>query len=233
MNPDPCRGCIVQPGERAGDVDDVLLGVAAVDAKRVQLQQLARVVLVDARVGRSSAAAVCTSRTLRTPRTLCTLLTRTQPVVEIEQHRRALRGGAEHVAEVAEHVWPNRVALVLGDVVARRAFAGEHVEVVEPEIDQHFFELALAVDRAQQLRFLDVGDDLAAFALRLVDRAARHAGSLRIARIVRLGIRVFALLRLRRSTMAGPAYSRWIVCESSVSVSRPLQPRLERRVVDA
>src|SRR5947207_12454347 len=33
-------------GERASDLSDVLLGVAAVDAKRVQLQQFAAVVLV-------------------------------------------------------------------------------------------------------------------------------------------------------------------------------------------
>ena len=36
------------PGERARDLDDVLLRVAAVDAERVQLEQLAGVVLVEA-----------------------------------------------------------------------------------------------------------------------------------------------------------------------------------------
>src|SRR5205814_10264879 len=35
-------------GERARDVDHVLLGVSAVDAERVQLQQLASVMLVQA-----------------------------------------------------------------------------------------------------------------------------------------------------------------------------------------
>ena len=35
-------------GERTRDVDDVFLGVAAVDAERVELEQLARVVFVQA-----------------------------------------------------------------------------------------------------------------------------------------------------------------------------------------
>ena len=148
----------------------------------------------------------------------CTSCARREPVVEIEQHRRALRRGAEHVAEVAEHVRPNRVALVLGDVVARRAFAGEDVEVVEPEIDQHFFELALAVDRAQQLRFFDVGDHLAVLALSLVDGRARIAGSLRIAGFGDAASGSRAAACAARPWPA-PAYSRWMVCESSVRVS--------------
>src|SRR5688500_7906228 len=41
------------PGERTRDFDDVLLGVAAVDANRVQLHQLARVVLVEAIAART------------------------------------------------------------------------------------------------------------------------------------------------------------------------------------
>ena len=35
------------PGEDAGDLDDILLGVAAIHTQRVQLEQLAGVVLVD------------------------------------------------------------------------------------------------------------------------------------------------------------------------------------------
>ena len=45
--PPPMRGlAIVQPGERAGDLGDVLLRVAAIDAERVQLEQLATVIFV-------------------------------------------------------------------------------------------------------------------------------------------------------------------------------------------
>ena len=46
---------------------------------------------------------------------------------------------------------PDRVALVLGEVLLRRALAGEDVEVIEPEVGHHLFELALAVGRAENL----------------------------------------------------------------------------------
>src|SRR5688500_18129702 len=117
-------------GEGAGNFDDVLLGVAAVNAKRVELQQLARVVLVQAaasgglrRRRRRAALLLWTrrrSRTAGTPggtllcartaaaraplvchvrRTIRRFRIRTQPVIEIEQHRRALGRGAEQIAE--------------------------------------------------------------------------------------------------------------------------------------
>ena len=96
-------------GERARDVDDVLLRVAAVDAERVQLEQLARVVLVDAasiaaRVPRATVG--CASALERRRRTRCTSAhscTRAldaQPVIEIEEHRGTLRRGAEHVRKL-------------------------------------------------------------------------------------------------------------------------------------
>ena len=112
--------------ERARDVDDVLLRVAAVDAERVQLHQLAAVVFIQ-----PSAAA--------------------QPVVEIEEHRRALRDRTEKIAKAAEDVGPDHVALVLQHHRLVVDLAGEHVEMIEPEIDEHFLELTLAVDGAQQL----------------------------------------------------------------------------------
>ena len=46
---------------------------------------------------------------------------------------------------------PDGVALVRGEVDPREALVGEDVEVVEPEIDEHFLQLPLAVDGAQQL----------------------------------------------------------------------------------
>src|SRR5688500_11445208 len=81
--------------ERPGHVDDVGLGVAAVDAERVELEQLSRVILVDARrtPGLRSLCTRCTLCTSCTLRTLRTLGTR-EPVVEIEQHGGMLRRGA-------------------------------------------------------------------------------------------------------------------------------------------
>ena len=78
---------------------------------------------------------------------------RAHPVVEVEQHRRALRGRAEQIAELAEHVRPDRLALVLGQQKPIGALARVDVEVVEPEVGEHFLQLPLAVDRAQHFLF--------------------------------------------------------------------------------
>ena len=82
------------------------------------------------------------------------------PVVEIEEHRRALRGRLQQLAEAAEHMRANRVALVLADVDLGAPLACEDVEVVEPEIDEHLFELPVAVDGAEQLGLGQLGEDL-------------------------------------------------------------------------
>jgi len=57
-------------------------------------------------------------------------------------------------------VRPDRLALVLREVDLRGALSGEDVEVIEPEIRHHLFELLLAVRRPQDLllrQFLDHG----------------------------------------------------------------------------
>ena len=83
-----------------------------------------------------------------------------QPVVEIEQHRRTLRGRDQQVFEFAESARADHVLLVVGEQHAVGAFVDEDVEVVEPEIGHHLFELAFAVDGAQQLGLHQfVGDD--------------------------------------------------------------------------
>ena len=138
--PPPWRGLLDRPArERARDFDDVLLRIAAIDAKRVQLHQLAPVVLVEPallplRPRSGSAASSGIGRRPRPrrrapgdmPRSSRSRLVvrvgiRALPVVEIEEHRRALRGRAEQIAELAEHVRPDRVALVLREVDARVA----------------------------------------------------------------------------------------------------------------
>ena len=75
-----------------------------------------------------------------------------QPVVQVEEHGRALGGGFQQLAELAQGARADDVALVAGDQVAVRALVEEDVEVVEPEVGHHFFQLALAVDVAQQPR---------------------------------------------------------------------------------
>ena len=133
-------------GEAARRFGDVLLGVAAVHAERVQFQQFAAVVFVEA------ARALLAAR-LRSVRA------HGLPVVQVEQHRRTLGGGFQQVFELAEDVRADHVALVFGDQVAVGALIEVDVEVVEPEIGQHFVELAVAVDGAQQLAFGEIAGD--------------------------------------------------------------------------
>ena len=143
-------------GEAAGHFGHVLLGVAAIDAERVQFHQLAAVVFVQA-----LAASAWYRSALRLP------------VIEIEQHGRALRRGEEQVFEMTEHMRADHVALVGGDHVAVRAFIEKDVEVVVPEIGQHFFELAVAVDGAEQFGFGEVLIDYLHGAVEDLDSAAK------------------------------------------------------------
>ena len=78
------------------------------------------------------------------------------PVVEIEQHGRALRRSFQQIAELAEHVRTNRIALIRGRQNPIRALVHVHVEVVEPEIGHLLFELPVAVNRAIQLGFVQI-----------------------------------------------------------------------------
>ncbi len=83
------------------------------------------------------------------------------PVVQIEEHGGALGCSFEQVLELAEHVGTDHVAFVFGDEVAVRALIEIDIEVVEPEIGEHFIELAIAVDGTQQLTFGEIaGDEL-------------------------------------------------------------------------
>src|SRR5204862_530066 len=71
-------------------------------------------------------------------------------VVEVDEHRRMARGGAEQIAEAAERVRPDRALLVVGNQRAQRALVLEDVEVVEPEPRDMLLELVRRIDRAQQ-----------------------------------------------------------------------------------
>ena len=74
-----------------------------------------------------------------------------------------------------DHVRTDDVALVLGQEFGRASFAGVDVEVVEPEIDEDFLQLPLAVHRTQQLLFgerlhLATGEAAQLFLVRAVGR---------------------------------------------------------------
>ena len=78
---------------------------------------------------------------------------RARRVIEIEKHRRALRGGFEQIAEFSEHVRADRVALVRDQVPAVRILVDKNIEMVEPEIGKLLGELPLAVNCADHFRF--------------------------------------------------------------------------------
>jgi hypothetical protein len=130
--------------QHASQLGHVLLGIAAVHAEGMQLHQLARIVFVQ-------------PARLR------------DPVIQIEQHGRMAGGGAQHLAEGAEYVRPDGIAFVAGHQGTVLALARKHVEVVVPEVDHHFFQLARTFDGAQQACFGRLGrhprHDLAAPAL--------------------------------------------------------------------
>ena len=133
-------------GECAGYVLHVLLGVAAVHAERMQFHELAGVIFVEpARRPTSPVLPVLVRR-------------RTLPVIEVEEHRRTVGRRAKQVSKFPEHVGPDHVALVLGQIHARRSLAGKHVEVVEPKVDEHFFELPLAVHRSHDSLLRQFGE---------------------------------------------------------------------------
>ena len=62
------------------------------------------------------------------------------------------RGRQQHVAEPAEHERPDRIALVAGQQHADGVLPLEHVEVIEPEVDEDFLELATPVHRTDEFR---------------------------------------------------------------------------------
>ncbi len=117
--------------------DDVILRISAVYSERVQLHQLARVVLVDSfeAAGRARSAG-----------------RGVLPVVKIKQHRRMPGGGAEQFPEPAHRMRSDGLLLEGSGPDAAQTLAGKDVEVVEPERGHHFLELARALDCTEEAR---------------------------------------------------------------------------------
>ena len=129
--------------EDARHLGHVGLRVAAIDAQRVQLHQLARVVFIQAlrrlALVHSAARNRPSSRARRAERIRADAL----GVVEIEQHGRAVRHGFKQVFKFAQRVRANHVALVADEVVRHLlVLAQVDVEVIEPEVGHHFLQAA-------------------------------------------------------------------------------------------
>ena len=149
------------PGEGAGDVDHVSLRVTTVDAERVQLEQFATIVLVEPAPVTHHRAAVRQRSSAQFEQRVVQAVRDALRVVEVDQHRRAVRHGAEQVAEGAEDAWADDVALVLRQVVPHgRPLLDEHVEVIEPELGHHFLQLPFGLHGAGHARGLQLRDHL-------------------------------------------------------------------------
>src|SRR6185503_15707014 len=135
-------------GKATGYSNDVLLRVPAVNTQSVQLHQLARVVFVQA------ARLLCLL--FGKPPLRKTVGRNALPVIEIEQHGRAFRRGFQQIAELAEYVRTNRIALIRSSQDPVGALIHVYVEVVEPEVGHLLFELAIAVNRAIELGFVQI-----------------------------------------------------------------------------
>ena len=112
-----------QAGEDARQLLHVRLRIAAFHAQRVQLHQLARVVLVD-----------LAGRVLR--------------IVQVQQHGRRADGRGQQVAELAERVRPDGAVFIAADEGAHVALGGVDVEVVHPEPGHLLLQLVGRVQRA-------------------------------------------------------------------------------------
>src|SRR6202030_2811747 len=99
---------------------------------------------------------------------------RAQPVVEVEEHRRALGRGLEQVAKLAEDVRTDALALVLREQEPVPALARVNIEVVEPEIGERFLQLPVAVDRPQQLLLVQLDEHAVCLLLNLLQRRIRR-----------------------------------------------------------
>ena len=96
-----------------------VVGVPGTDADRVQLEDLPAVVLVDA-------------------------VDAALGIVEVLQHGGALGAGQQHVAEIAERVLTDHLAVIHRLQVPHVAAGSSDVEVVGPEFDHDLKELTLA-----------------------------------------------------------------------------------------
>ena len=77
-------------------------------------------------------------------------------MIEIEQHGGTLRDGAEQVTKLSQRIGADDVPVVRRQEDAVEPLAGEHAEVVLPEIRHHFRKLPVARHRARELGGLQV-----------------------------------------------------------------------------
>ena len=139
------RAADTDPGQHPCQLLHVMLRVARINAQRVQLHQLARVILIDV-----------SRRILR--------------IVQILQHGRMFQCRHDEVAEMPESMRADRPLAVVPDQPADIGLLLVDAEMVEPEPDHLLFELRRRIDGAQQLTAARLVGGLIAL---LIERLAR------------------------------------------------------------
>ncbi len=127
-------------GQHISELRNVALAVAGADAHRVQFENLARQILVEARLVVVPGERIGAERLL---------------VVEKVQHDRMLFDGAQHVGESTEHMRANRLAFErAGASAADVALGDRNAEMVRPEGDKalHISDISRSRAREPRLR---------------------------------------------------------------------------------
>ncbi len=140
-----CARVDADAGQHPRQLLHILLRVAGIHAQRVQLHQLAGVVLID-------------------------VPGRVLVVVQVLQHRRMFESRHHQVLEMPEDVRPDRTLRVVADQPAQIGLVLEHAEMVEPEPDHLLLQLRRGIHRAQQFAANGLIRELVAA---LVERLAR------------------------------------------------------------
>ncbi len=133
------------------------LRVAAIDAKRMQFEDFAGEVLVDA--ARSPAA----GQTARAARVLRSLAVGAdgEPIVEIDDHARMLRRCAQHIGEAAPDMRSDGVFLERGRQRDGGGLGGGDRKVIGPEVHKAFVHGTFAGDGCLDARADGAGHTLA------------------------------------------------------------------------
>ena len=168
--------------EDSRDLDDVLLRVTAIDAEGVQLEQLARVILVDSR--RLPPAPLLRHLIPAEPRSAewreeLARLRRGRTgrdalrIVEIKEHRGAFSRRDEQIFEFAERPRPDGFFYIRRQQKPIGALAYKDVEMIRPEVDHHFPQLPLRYRRPHDRELLQLTPELPELAHGARPRAVR------------------------------------------------------------
>ena len=166
-------------GDDARQRGDVVLRIAATDAERMQFEDLAREVFVEARIAAASRRGAARERRGGSRRL---------GVVEIEQHRRMALDRKQQVLEAPEHLRADRFALIGARDPEHDGLVDRHREVVRPEVHEPLDEGAFAhYGRAEaRLHFGEVDRPVpgAGTLDHARDRARRRGPALRFAPVL-------------------------------------------------